>query len=124
MNKNSIFQKIVAIFAITTLSFSSFGQTLLSEDFESGTFPPSGWTTIDVDGFSELNNWDTLNLTYQYNGIYNALSGDYVVLSRSWDWVLQGYSPDNWLITPQLSVIDTETMLKFYALQTWTSSKI
>lgn len=119
MNKTSTFKSIIAAFAMTTLSFFSFGQILLSEGFESGTFPPTGWTTIDNDT-SALDNWDTLDLA-GYSSTFSPVSGTYVAASRSWigPGAGTGYAPDNWLITPQLSITDAGTVLKFNGLGTW-----
>ena len=65
------------------------GNTLFSEDFESGTIP-STWTNYDVDGDGYV--WDlasTSNMT---------VNGNYGVYSASWLSGVGALTPDNWLI--------------------------
>jgi hypothetical protein len=79
-------------------SFNSFAQSpYVDEDFESGTFPPAGWT--DVDGAAHFtlvggnNNWGTT--TARFNSPSNAAFFD--------DFDIPGNNVDvndKWLISP------------------------
>ena len=83
-------------------------QTFLSEGFEGGSLP-TGWTVIDAD--NDGNNWEhssaTLGAGYGHNG------SDYCMLSKSYDNNTGALTPDNWLITPALTLTANST-LKFY----------
>lgn len=63
----------------------------LIENFESGVFPPSGWTAYDVDGSAPA--WEMVDwLSHTPGGFYSAY---------------HGYGPgmqDAWLVSPQLAV--------------------
>lgn len=110
MKKNNTLKKIAGAFLLSGLSFFSFGQILLSEGFESGTFPPTGWTTIDNDT-STVDNWQVLG-NGAFNGALSTVQGDSAAVSYSWyNGVI--YAPDNWLITPQLNITDATTALTF-----------
>lgn len=69
--------------------------TLLSEGFESGTMPPSGWLTRTFS--TSTRKWslvDTvLNPTYVYTGTYSGWTNYDSLLSQ-----------DEWLLSPQISI--------------------
>lgn len=116
MKKNNTFRKIVATIILSSMSFFSFGQIVLSEGFESGTFPPTGWTTIDNDT-SAVDNWQIL-ANGAYQGAFSTVEGDSAAISYSWFNGLV-YAPDNWLITPQLTITDAATSLTFKGIGTF-----
>ncbi len=75
------------------------------EGFESGMFPPLGWSILDEDD-------DGIN----WNGNFNneqSNTGDYYAGSDSWTSSDGALSPDNWLITPLLDLSET-TELTFW----------
>ncbi|MBP1644858.1 MAG: putative hemagglutinin [Bacteroidetes bacterium] len=105
---------LLAIFGLIMFAgISAMGQTVIfSENFD-GTFLnqsiPSGWTNIDADGDSNI--WYT---AYGYSG-NNPLGNNGsmgIITSRSW-WANVVLTPDNWLITPQIS-LETNASLKYY----------
>lgn len=80
--------------------------TLLEEHFEDGI--PATWTLIDADGDNK--NWQTP--TYVVDPLYgNAYTGFGYAFSTSNNVGAQG--PDNWLVTPPLTLGSTST-LTFY----------
>ena len=79
-----------------------------SVDFESGM--PAGWTTIDADG--DGNNWTlgsvAMGAGYGHNG-----SSD-MILSKSYDNNSGALTPDNWLVSPAVTLCEGSTF-RFYA---------
>jgi len=67
---------------------------LLEEGFE-GTFPPADWTLLDADG-------DTHNWIQGVAPGQAAHTGTQCAVSESWDQT--PYTPDNWLITPAITI--------------------
>ena len=99
MTKN-ILKVITIITVIVSLTaYHSYGQAKelpFSEDFESYTdsldfWTNSGWTVIDADGDGE--NW------YRH---YDSVDDMHVMASNSWDD--GALTPDNYLVTPQLTL--------------------
>jgi len=80
------------------------------ESFE-GSFPPSCWTMIDADG--DGYNWEQRNIAG-----WSAQHGTGVAVSASWvdDGSATGLAltPDNYLITPALTITDATTNLSFW----------
>lgn len=70
-------------------------EVILSENFDGDNI--DGWTVVDADG--DGNNW--------YRTDRAPHSGDYVVASDSWNQNGGELDPDNWLISPQLSLQGT-----------------
>lgn len=95
---------LVMLFVLLPFWAVSQEATDLYENFNKEvmeTFPPYGWTQIDADGDGAL--WTT-----GPDGV------DYTVAAESYIWMFNTYMPDNWLITPKLSV-DAETdSLKYW----------
>ncbi|MBR4130423.1 MAG: choice-of-anchor J domain-containing protein [Bacteroidaceae bacterium] len=76
------------------------------EDFEGLTDGalPEGWIAIDSD--ADGNNW--LTHTNTGSGNYNTVSGNGVAISASYDSeTTSALTPDNWLITPKLTLKGT-----------------
>ena len=84
-------------------------QTLLSEGFEDGI--PSTWTNIDADA-------DEYQWTLNSNESATAHSGSKYVYSRSWVGGTGALHPDNWLITPTVTIPSSGN----YDLTFWVSS--
>ena len=80
-----------------------------TEDFESGSLP-AGWAMIDADG--DGNNWlfasATMGTGYGHNG-----SSD-LILSQSYSNTYGALTPDNYLVTPQVTPVAGSTF-SFYA---------
>lgn len=81
-----------------------FGQ--ISENFESATFPPTGWTTF-TNGIGTTENWSIENTTPAY--IYQGLQSAYVYPEDAPD----GTFAEDWLVTPAVTV-PANGLLKFY----------
>ena len=77
---------------------------LLTESFESGSVPPPSWTSIDSDG--DGNNWFVGNTGYEPH------DGSNVAVSASYD--SGALIPDNWLISPQLSISADTALIKYW----------
>ena len=69
--------------------------TVLFEDFTAGIIPPAGWTSLDQDG--DGHNWTLA--AHPQQGVY---SEPYATSSYSWYEV--ALRPDNWLITPAVTL--------------------
>jgi len=100
------------LFAI--LSTTSYSQTIFSEDFEDGTM--GGMTIVDNDGLNTSSGTapfaDAWTIPQQvFNDAFDITSN--VVISNS------RYDPagtaDDWLITPQISVVDANTAVLWSA---------
>jgi len=74
------------------------------EDFEAGTLP-TGWLAIDNDG--DAFNW--INTIEQAFG-FDAHAGSGAMTSASYDNTAGALTPDNWLITPAISVTATSDL--------------
>jgi hypothetical protein len=114
MNKKSTLRTTLVALVMTSMSLFSFGQILLNEGFESGTFPPTGWTTIDLNA-EPIDNWSAIGS--QYTG-YTPFEGDSMAASYSWYNDIP-YTPDNWLISPAISIASADTKLTFKGLGSW-----
>jgi hypothetical protein len=89
------------------------------EDFESTTFPPTGWAMLDVDG-------DSIN--WRHSSTFNdstvptppAKSGSGFAFSESFRNNAEGgiaFAPNNYLITPAINLPDdTDIILYYHAL--------
>ena len=77
----------------------------VEEGFEGGAVPPECWSMIDADG--DGNNWFPLE-----NEDF-ANSGSFSAGSASWDFFEGPLTPDNYLVSPQLSVGTDESLSYF-----------
>ena len=73
-----------------------------TESFENGI--PANWTTIDADG--DGYNWDRTSII-QAGYLINAHTGEDMVSSESWDGI--PLTPDNYLVSPQVSIANGST---------------
>ena len=79
----------------------------LDEGFESGVFPPAGWSTLDNDGDTKI--WEEYELTvYVHSGNYCAAS-----FSSDYENGQAPLQPDNYLISPKLYIHNVSD-LEFY----------
>ena len=87
----------------------------LAEGFEGADFPPTGWTTIDADG--DTQDW----FAYEYDG--TAHTGTKSAASASYSGA--ALTPENYLITPQLTVTAGMMLSYWVAAQDpdWTAEK-
>ena len=100
-------KKLVFLFALMTslLVYKANAQVpIFSEGFETGIFP-SGWTLIDADN-------DGLTWAIFEQGHLNDYDG-YSMASSS-----QGRTPDNWLVTPAIT-LGTSSTLTFWRMRGW-----
>ncbi|MBN1927676.1 MAG: S8 family serine peptidase, partial [Prolixibacteraceae bacterium] len=75
------------------------------ESFEHGVVPPGCWTIYDKDGDGHC---------WEIGGAgYSPYHGDYIAASASIDDSQQPLTPDNWLISPHLSLSTDSVTLKF-----------
>ncbi|MDD4156739.1 MAG: choice-of-anchor J domain-containing protein [Candidatus Cloacimonetes bacterium] len=81
---------------------TALNEGMIWESFENEDFPSSGWTRIDNDG--DENNWRPWSGTY-------ARTGDKFTMSNSTSMWGDEYDPDNWLITPKLSVRNGDKLI-------------
>jgi len=82
-------------------------KSALNESFEGTTFPPLGWSMIDVDGDGEV--FFPYSTGSAHTGMYSAASAS---------WIASGpLTPDNHLITPALIVSAGDTLSFWYAAQ-------
>lgn len=83
-------------------------RTLFQESFDTGSLP-TGWTLLDADGDGY----------YWWVGSGISHSGSYCMASASYDNSTGALLPDNWLITPAITVPDTGST----TLSWWVAAK-
>jgi hypothetical protein len=71
------FLKVIAILIFCIMALQSANSQLLTEDFESGIFPPSGWSNPGGNGFILWNN---------YSGISGFGTGNYSAFYDGYYW--------------------------------------
>lgn len=90
------------IFTLTlvflTMMFGVNAQYLLQESFDTGTLP-TGWLVQDADGDGYT--WDA---TFLYQSADATHSGDGLIASASYINNLGALTPDNWLISPAVTM--------------------
>lgn len=91
------------LFFFGILAWSANAQvTILNESFESGSIP-TGWTVIDQD--NDNNDWFVNSSSH--TGTYGISSESFIVNTY------QDLTPDNWLITPLLTISGNTTLTFF-----------
>ena len=101
---NTLMKKTV-LFILLSIGFAlTNAQTLLTETFDTGVMP-AGWTAIDSDG--DGFNWDPASNLLGHDGGLCICSASYDLSGG------QGLHPDNWLITPAVTLTGSAT-LTFY----------
>ncbi|MDD2634208.1 MAG: choice-of-anchor J domain-containing protein [Bacteroidales bacterium] len=78
-----------------------------TEGFEGATFPPTCWIMLDQDG--DTHNWNQFSTA---NG--TAHTGNYSAMSASYDNSVGALHPNNYLITPQISIPTNGAVLTYY----------
>lgn len=84
-----------------------------TEDFESGVFPPAGWSLKDEDG----DGWNWSSQLINQNSVWVDIEGynsARAVGSYSYLNDVGALTPDNWLITPALNISQGIYMLKYW----------
>ncbi len=81
-------------------------QTLLSESFENGI--SDEWTIVDADG-----DGFTWGLSSELMSGYVAHSGSDMLSSQSFDFTAGTLTPDNWLITPAVTLPENAESINF-----------
>ncbi|MFH2143404.1 MAG: M6 family metalloprotease domain-containing protein, partial [Bacteroidota bacterium] len=81
---------------------------ILKEDFESGTFPPTGWTINNVDGAGTT--WATSTIQNHSFGGGNSARHVYGVA---------GYNENGYFITPQITSLPAGAVLNFWSYNEW-----
>ncbi len=98
--QKSNFRKIngfLLAFIFTLIGQQFFAQTIHFQDnFSTGI---ASWSNVDDDG--DTRSWEALDMTGAGSS-FDAQAG--VAISRSWDNVNGGYSPDNYLISPAIDL--------------------
>jgi hypothetical protein len=98
-------------------------QTNINESFEGNTFPPAGWTKLSPDGGTGWNqqiNGTTPVPGFQGGVITTPVGGGNKCAFESWN-TGGAVSNDQWLITPQLTNVQSNDSLKF-SLRYWPNS--
>ena len=128
MKRNLTIMMLILLAVTSILSQTRTSTVILEEGFEGSTYPPEGWIRIDSDGDGhewilwnqEVHNiWagsGQLGVIY-HTGLQSTVSMSYLNGSGN-GGVWEEISPDNWLITPALTIpIGAEANLQFYV---WT----
>jgi len=107
---------VLALLSPVLLANDGEKEIFLEEGFETEIFPPEGWTMLDQDGDS-------------YNWAHGRILSDPSVEVHSGIWAAASFSfrnpntgeetgslliPDNWLISPQITIPDKECHLCFW----------
>lgn len=103
MKKVLLFVHFILI-AVATMHAQS-----LSEDFESGKFPPEGWTTrfIDYSSASNFPKWNLIEDSMIDTNVTGYKGGKVLVSQSSGYGTLAAWT-SSWLITPQFTVGENE----------------
>ncbi len=111
-NLISLIERMLIMTCILFTSFTSFSQTLVSENFEAVTFPPSGWTVINA---GTGNNW----LRSTATSSPNQLSGSTAYMAYNYT---SASAANTWAFTPGISLSSvTNYILEFYYSGTGTT---
>ena len=107
--------KKILLFVLATLfAYTMNAQVLLNEGFEDGI--PGTWTVIDNDG--DGLNWSdgaTILPDWNMDAADYCNSGSNMAMSISYDnATYDSYTPDNYLVTPQISVPASGATLSFF----------
>jgi len=102
--------KKITLMLIVLLTFISKGYAQFPEGFEGATFPPIGWASfVGTNGLGTTQNWKSnTTATYISSGAKSAFV--------RWEAGTGGVNED-WLVTPQFTVAEPNTLLSFYDTQ-------
>ena len=111
INQNPIImKKLFTIFAIVFAVVAVNAQNVIfSENFDNSGVP-SGWINNDADGdnYNWENTLDILGEGYGHNGSAGCM------YSQSYDNSYGALTPNNWLVTPQINLPNTNCSLRLY----------
>src|SRR5690606_583153 len=94
--------KKITLVLFTFLAFQ-FGNAQLSENFQSGTFPPAGWTSfIGTNGLGTVENWKAQ--TFEVGNTTAVCV---------WEVFPPGQRSEDWLVTHQFTVLASAPILFF-----------
>lgn len=99
---------LTIIFALFCMTMMSQAQAILSESFDSGSLP-TGWTVTDADG--DTYNWDAASPVA--NG-FTPHTGAGLISSASYVNSVGALTPNNWLISPQITIPSGGATLTFW----------
>lgn len=95
-------------------AFQANAQVLLSEDFETSTSLPTGWTNIKVDNGTANSNVSALNAGWTVRTISNPSLPNSTKSIGSTSWFTNtSISADRWLISPSFTPTANNTYLSF-----------
>ena len=92
------------------ISFIAASSVIIQEGFDNATVP-TGWTAIDADG--DGHNWGEAGDLYQGFAGHTGLG----ISSASYISNVGALTPDNWLITPAISLTNNSTLTFWVAAQ-------
>ena len=92
-------------FALFVMVFCAKAQYLLQEGFDGATLP-TGWTAIDAD--NDGYNWDTEY--WPATSTNPAHTGSNCIASASYINDIGALNPDNWLISPAVTLTANSTL--------------
>ena len=94
---------------VLTILLSITANAQLSEDFESGTFPPAGWTSfIGANGLGTVESWE-------------SQAFDTTTAICIWEVLGDGERSEDWLVSPQFTVLATAPLLYFDSVDSGTT---
>jgi hypothetical protein len=94
---------------LLALIISVTANAQLSEDFESGTFPPAGWTSfIGANGLGTVESWESQ--------AFNTTTAICI-----WEVLGVGERSEDWLVSPQFTVLATAPLLYFDSVDSGTT---
>lgn len=97
--------------------------SVINESFEGATFPPAGWTKLNPDGgtgWNQQSNGTTPVPGFVGGTVTTPVGGGSKVAFMSWN-TGGASSNDQWLITPQITNVQSNDSLKF-SLRYWPNS--
>lgn len=106
MSMKKIFTLVLAVVA---MSFCANAQNTWQEGFEGGSFP-EGWVSYDVDG----DGFEWTLETCEFTPHMTPHEGNGCMYSESFSNDFGALTPDNWLVTPAISIIGSESILSFW----------
>src|SRR5690606_30930531 len=104
----------LTLLSMSLAAFQANAQVLLSEDFETSTSLPTGWTNIKVDNGTANSNVSALNAGWTVRTISNPSLPNSTKSIGSTSWFTNtSISADRWLISPSFTPTANNTYLSF-----------
>ena len=99
---------LLSAFAAFLITLGANAQILLTEGFETGSFPPTGWTRINA---GSGNNWMRTDAVTFSDGPYAANSGANAMV---YEYTIPN-AANTWMMTPGQAMVSTKTYtISFY----------